>query len=226
MSLSFTPKLGLPIIPKSYRNYHLLINPVWSMLEGLGALGPLSVITNEIPVSSSLFVAIAAGTFRASNGSDVIYAGGTVAVTASTTTKVWLDEAATIQTGSSYPSGPILKLASVTAATSTITSIVDDRRYLAVTGGLPRRPVRTVTATTDTPTIADGLILADATAAAIAFTLPTLTTAQAGLPLTIVKVDAAAHNVTVATASGATITLTTRYDKTNVVWSGTEWLAL
>ncbi|MHB8842811.1 MAG: hypothetical protein ACYC56_13675, partial [Candidatus Aquicultor sp.] len=82
------------------------------------------------------------------------------------------------------------------------------------------------TAATDTPTIADGLILADATAAAIAITLPTLTTAEAGLPIMVVKTDAVANSVTVATTSGGTATLAAQYDKVHAVWSGTAWLTV
>lgn len=226
MSTTRTTRLGLGIPGVADRNYNLVIDPNWGAIDGMAALGSLCVVANETP-SVSLSVKVSAGTFRTSIGADVTYAGITgLAVTASTTTKVWLDEAGTIHTGASYPTGPILKLASVTADTSTVTAIVDDRRYLATTGGQPRRPVRTVTASTDTPSATDGLILADATFVGIAVTLPTLTASDAGLEIAVVKTDASVNSVTVTTVPGATTTLSAQFDKINAIWSGTAWLAL
>lgn len=225
MSTTYSPNLGLGTPGAADRLYNLVIDPNWGIIDGLAALGPLSVITYEIP-SSSLNVSVAAGTYRISNGSDVTYAGTTgLAVTASATTKVWLDEAGTVHTGSAYPtSGPYLPLASVTAGTTSVTDITDDRRYLQCVGGLPRNPVRTVTATTDTPTIADRTIRADATAAAIAIGLPTLTTTATGTPLKIMKVDASANAVTVTGVAGGTVTLSARYAFVVLEWDGSAWL--
>ena len=58
---------------------------------------------------------------------------------------------------------------------------------------------------------------------AIAFTLPTLTTAATGTPLKIIKTDATANNVTVATVNGGTTTLSAQYAFVVVEWSGTAW---
>jgi hypothetical protein len=110
------------------------------------------------------------------------------------------------------------------AGASSVTSIVDDRRYLATVGGLPRNATRTVTATTDTPTVADRTIRADANAIAIAIALPTLTTADAGTPLKVSKVDSSANAVTVTGVAGGTVTLAAQYDFVVAEWDGSAWL--
>jgi hypothetical protein len=223
MSTTRTSRLALGIPGVADRNYNLVIDPNWTRLDKMAALGSLCVIEDEIPTS----VKVSGGTFRTSNGTDVTYAGTTgLALPSAATTKIWLDEAGAIHTGSAYPAGPILKLASVTTDGSSVASIVDDRRYLTTTGGLPRDPVRTVTSATVTPTIGDRLIRADATAAAIVVPLPTLTSAEGGTPLEIAKVDASANTVTINNVAGGAVTLAAQYDVLAVKWDGSVWLKI
>lgn len=223
---TYTGRVGFGVPYFMQRNDYLITDPNWTRLDNAAALGSLCVQENERPISTTASVQVSAGSFSTSNGSIVTYAGTTgLAVTASAVTMVWLDEAGTIHTGSSYPTGPILRLATVTAASAAVTAIVDDRMCVSSTGGQQRRATRSVAAT-GTLTRADGLILADATSAAVALTLGTLTTADAGLEIVIVKVDASANTVTVATTSGGTVTLSAQYNKVRVIWSGTAWLTV
>lgn len=83
----------------------------------------------EVP-SITLNVKVSAGTFRKSDGTRVSYAGNaSFAVGAGVTSKLWLTDAGTLTAGGAFPADgvPHVRLASVVAGASTITSITDAR---------------------------------------------------------------------------------------------------
>ncbi len=89
--------------------------------------------------STTLNVAVAAGTVIAQDGSTVTYAGSSSqAITASTTKVLYLDGTASwaLTVGASYPSTPHVKLATVVAGSSTITSVTDNRQSFNVAGSI------------------------------------------------------------------------------------------
>lgn len=82
-------------------------------------------------------------------------------------------------------------------------------------------------AASDTVRVADGVLLADATAGVVTLTLPKAETMR-GRRVTVKKLDNA-NDVEVAAASGETVdgaadvTLTTQYEVVTVVSDGTAW---
>jgi hypothetical protein len=104
----------------------------------VGILGPiaplasLAVIPKEIP-STSLNVTVAAGKFCRCTGEVVSFAGASSqAIPASTTKVLYLDSTGALHVAASYPTTAHTRLATVTAGTSTITSITSDDRVSAV----------------------------------------------------------------------------------------------
>lgn len=78
-----------------------------------------------------------------------------------------------------------------------------------------------------TATLADQVILADATGAAFTVTLPT-PVGKKGKPYIVKRLNAGANNVTVGTATGlidgaATQVLAAQYAKITVISDGTNW---
>jgi hypothetical protein len=108
-----------------------------AILDGQNGIGDLAVTTHEQP-SSSLLIDIAAGLFRAADGTVATYAGALgVAVTASTTTSVYLTGAGVLTMATTgFPALPALyvPLAVVVSGVSAITSVSDARVAYAVIG--------------------------------------------------------------------------------------------
>jgi len=102
---------------------------------GSGGIAGLKASTAEDP-SSSLNLAVAAGKYQKADGTAGTYAGGTIAITASTTRKVYLDGNASyaLASAAAYPGTPHVPIASVVAGATTITSIADDRLSLVASG--------------------------------------------------------------------------------------------
>lgn len=97
-------------------------------------LGSLAVSPKEVP-SSTRNVRIAAGSFRAPDGSIVAVIAQDFMVDASVTRKVYLDAAGTPQqTGGAWPTTPHVRLATVVTGTSTVTSVTDERIAFAAIG--------------------------------------------------------------------------------------------
>jgi streptogramin lyase len=104
------------------------LNADLDALDALAPLGALFVSVAENP-SSSLNIRVAAGTFANQAGTAYVTYAGTAsyAVTTATTNKVWLTNAAVLSHGAAYPTTAHVRLASVAAGATTITSITDDR---------------------------------------------------------------------------------------------------
>jgi hypothetical protein len=136
MSLSFTPNLNLqnPALGDTGWNVPLVANT--ATLDSQNAIGALAVALHEVP-SSTLNVKVSSGTFIAQDGSTVTYAGSSsFAITASSTFVIYLDGTSSwaLTKAASYPSTPHVKLATVVAGSSTITSVTDNRQCAAVGG--------------------------------------------------------------------------------------------
>jgi hypothetical protein len=136
MSTTFTPnaKLGQPALGDT--GWSTPLNANCSTLDGLTPVGGLCVTLHEVP-STTLNVAVAAGTVIAQDGTTVSYAGtASQAITASTTKVLYLDGTASwaLTVAASYPTSPHVKLATVVAGASTITSITDNRQAFSVAG--------------------------------------------------------------------------------------------
>jgi hypothetical protein len=129
-------KLGKPALGDT--GWSTPLNSNCDTLDGLAPVGALAVTLTEVP-SSSLNVKVAAGKYVQQDGTVASYAGvATQAITTSTTRVLYLDLAAAgaLTVGSSYPATPHIRLATVVAATSTITSIADDRQCFVVAGSM------------------------------------------------------------------------------------------
>ena len=130
MSTTYTTnaKFGKPAL--NDRAWNTPLNANADALDALATVGGLCVTTAEVP-SATLNIAVAPGTFRTPGGTIVSYAGTTsTAITASTTAVVYLDTAGTLHTAASYPAAPHIRLATVVAGATTISSVTDNRLAL------------------------------------------------------------------------------------------------
>lgn len=150
MSSTFTARAGFE--KPAYGDYVNTWNTVWSTfldaVDGVGAVGSLAVALTEHP-SSTLNVAVAAGTFRKSDGTLVSYAGtSSQAMTTAAANYLYLTDLGVLTVNTTgFPAAFHVRLATVVAGASTITSIADSRIpfsssganlgmvYLALTGG-------------------------------------------------------------------------------------------
>jgi len=113
-----------------------LRNDLYAPLDVIKPLTGLMVTTHEVP-SSSLTVDIAPGTFVTQDGTVHTYAGTTgYSIPTGTTKVVFLDGTAAwvLTTGASYPTSPHVRLATVVAGATTITSVTDNRQSFAPSG--------------------------------------------------------------------------------------------
>ncbi len=138
MSTTYTPaiKLGEPAANDSAWNTTL--NADFTALDALNTVGDLAVTTHEQP-SSTLTVDVATGQFVDQAGGVQTYAGVSAqAITLSTTKVLYLDGAAAwaLTVGTSYPATPHIRLATVVAGASTITSVTDNRQCFPVAGSI------------------------------------------------------------------------------------------
>lgn len=120
-------KLAQPALGE--RGWDAALNSNVAALEANNGVSDLLVTPAEVP-SASLNVRVAPGVYRANNGSTATFAGAaSQAITANSTRVLYLDGAGTLQVASSYPATSTLhiRLATVAASASTITSITDDR---------------------------------------------------------------------------------------------------
>lgn len=121
-------KFAVPIIGES--SYPATLMGDWATLDGVNAIGDLTVTFKEIP-SASLNVAVSSGLFRNSWGSVVTYAGtASQTLTASTSNYIYLTNSGTLTVSTSaFPTGGVfyVPLAVVVVGTSAVTSIADAR---------------------------------------------------------------------------------------------------
>ena len=149
MSSTFTTYVGMEIPGTNDTGWDVPIRATINTLDGLSAVGSLAVALTEHP-SASLNVKVAAGSFRKSDGTIVAYAGtSSQAMTASQTNYLYLTDAGALTVNTTgFPASTFhVRLATVVAGTSTITSITDSRLpwpssgangntiYLALAGG-------------------------------------------------------------------------------------------
>lgn len=128
------------------------------LADALATVSALAVTTHEQP-SSTLLVDVAAGQFVDQSGTVQTYAGVSgQAITLSTTKVIYLDGAASwaLTVAASYPTTIHVRLATVVAGATTITSITDNRQCLSHAG--QRIPVVThlLSTSASSPTIAAG----------------------------------------------------------------------
>ena len=155
MATTFTAnkKLGQPATAD--RGWDGPLNTNASLLD-TDALGGLCVTLHEVP-STTLNVAVSAGSFRNAAGQIVTYAGSaSTAMTTASTNYIYLTDSGTLTVNTTgFPAGNIVRLATVVAGATTITSITDARLPFASAGqsGQIILPMTAITATpyTDTP---------------------------------------------------------------------------
>jgi len=114
------------------------LNGDFNTLDALNPLGGLAVTTHEVP-SASLNVDVAAGNYVKQDGTIGSYAGSTGnAITSSTTKVLYLDGTSSyaLTIAASYPSTAHVRLGTVVAGSSTITSVTDNRQSFPVCGNI------------------------------------------------------------------------------------------
>lgn len=158
MSTTYSTNLKLAESAVGDTGWGPLVNGNWNTLDALAPVGGLAVTTNEVP-SASLNVAVAAGSYVKQDGTVGTYAGATgQAITASATKVLYLDltNSGALTIGSSYPATPHIRLATVVAGSSIISSITDNRMTVQHAG--ERIPVLThlLSTTTAAPSITAG----------------------------------------------------------------------
>lgn len=203
------------------RGWDVVLNETIGQLDALTPIGALAVTETETP-SSTLNVRVTAGTYQQSNGQIATYTGANpVAIAASSTVKLWLTDAGSLISGSSFPATPHVRLATVTSGASTISAVIDSRLAGSSCGASRLVNSGTVTATyTVLPT--DGQIRADATSGAFTITLPAASTVS-GLQIKVIKIDNVA-TVTVGSTSlisgNSTFSLSTQWASKTFVADG------
>jgi hypothetical protein len=127
-------KLGQPAL--SDTGWSTPLNNNCTTLDGLAPVGALCVTLHEVP-SSSLNVAVAAGSYIQQDGTIGTYAGSSSqAITASSTKVLYLDLTASgaLTVAASYPATAHVRLATVVAGSSMITSVTDNRQSFNICG--------------------------------------------------------------------------------------------
>jgi hypothetical protein len=196
-------------------------NANFDLIDGLTPIGSLYCSKAEVP-STTLNVRVTAGNYQKSDGSIGTYAGtSSFGLTASVTNLVWLTDSGTLTAGVSWPTAPHVRIASVLAGGTTVTTVTD-ARVAGLAGGATRTiPSQTVT-TTYTALTTDGQLRCDATGGAFTVTLPAANTVS-GLAVRCIKIDAVA-TVTISSASNingaGSTTLTTQYQVKTFVADG------
>jgi hypothetical protein len=127
MSTTYTSNVGLGVPALNDRNWNVPLSADLNLLDGLSPIGALCVSLTEHP-STTLNVKVAAGKYRKVDGTIGTYAGtSSQAITTATTKVLYLTNAGVLTVAASYPAADHVKLATVVAGATTITSITDDR---------------------------------------------------------------------------------------------------
>jgi hypothetical protein len=112
------------------------VNGNCTLLDALLPVGSLAVTTTEVP-SATLNIAVATGTYIKQDGTIGTFAGSTSqAMGASSTQVLYLDltNAGALTVAAAYPTTAHVRLATVVAGASTISSITDNRQCFKVVG--------------------------------------------------------------------------------------------
>ncbi len=136
MSTTYTPnaKLAMPAIGDT--GWAVPVNGNCTLLDALSPVGGLAVTTTEVP-SASLNVAVAGGTYVKQDGTIGTFAGNpSQPVTASATRVLYLDltNSGALTVAAAYPTTSHVRLATVAAGATSISSIADNRQCFDVVG--------------------------------------------------------------------------------------------
>lgn len=136
MSNTYTPnaKLAMPSIGDT--GWAVPVNANCALIDALSPVGGLAVTTTEVP-SASLNIAVAAGTYIQQDGTIGAFRGNTSEVLeASSTLVLYLDltNSGALAVATAYPKTPHVRLATVVAGPTTISSITDNRQCFNVVG--------------------------------------------------------------------------------------------
>lgn len=237
MSLTFTPRMGIPIVPYGYGTWTTPWAAQMNAIDGI-AVGAIAVTFTEQP-SASLNVKVASGSYRTAAGGIGSYAGtASQGMTSGSTNYVYLTDTGTLTVStSSFPTSTnYVALAIVVAGSTTITSIADARVLLA-SQGVGTKPLTSVTNVTSSWTVdtTKAINFSNYTAGAITATLPAASTVPAGTVTTVVDLagNAATHNITITRAGsdtingGTTFVINTNYGGARLFCDGVSaWIVL
>jgi hypothetical protein len=129
MPTTYTPNCKIPEPQLDDPNWSVPIIASAAVIDALNPVGDLCVTMTEIP-SASLNVKVAAGNYLTLIGTIATYAGtSSQAITTATTKVLYLDltAAGALTVAASFPTTAHIRLATVVAGATTITSIVDER---------------------------------------------------------------------------------------------------
>jgi hypothetical protein len=139
MANTYTSNAKLAKPASGDRNWNVPVNANCDTLDAINAVGDLAVTTHEQP-SASLLVDVAAGQFIDQSGAVQTYAGvASQAIATGTTKTLYLDGTASwalVVSAASYPTTAHVRLATVVAGASTITSVTDNRQCFPVAGSI------------------------------------------------------------------------------------------
>lgn len=137
MANTYTPNVQLAMPAAGDRTWNVPVNANAQALDALAPVGALAVITTEVP-SATLNVRVAAGNYQKQDGTIGAYAGSaSQTMTASATSYLYLDLTSSgnlVVNTTGFPTTAHVRLATVVAAVSTITSIADARVAFNVVG--------------------------------------------------------------------------------------------
>lgn len=136
MSNTYTPnaKLAMPAIGDT--GWAVPVNANCARIDALSPIGGLAVTTTEVP-SASLNVAVAAGNYIQQDGTIGVFAGApSQAIGTSSTQVLYIDltNSGALAVAAAYPTTPHVRLATVAAGATTISSITDNRQCFNVVG--------------------------------------------------------------------------------------------
>jgi hypothetical protein len=139
MANTYTPNVQLAMPAPGDRTWNLPVNGNAQVLDALAPVGALAVVTTELP-SATLNVHVAAGNYLKQDGTIGIFAGSvSQAMTASTTNFLYLDltnSGVLVVNTTGFPATAHVRLATVFAGPSSITSIADSRVAFYVVGSI------------------------------------------------------------------------------------------
>ena len=137
MANTYTSNVQLAMPATGDRTWNVPVNANAETLDALAPVGALAVVTTEVP-SATLNVHVAPGNYLKQDGTIGTCAGSaSQAMTASATNYVYLDltnAGALVVNTTGFPSTAHVRLATVVAGASTITSISDARVAFRVLG--------------------------------------------------------------------------------------------
>jgi hypothetical protein len=138
MADTYTNSVQLAMPAFNQSGWNVEVNANCTLLDVLNPVGDFCCTTTEVP-SATLNVKVAGGQFVKADGSVVTYAGtASQAITTATTKVLYLDGTASwaLTAAASYPTTAHVRIATVVAGATTITSIADNRQCFEPVGTL------------------------------------------------------------------------------------------